>query len=63
MIELGGDVYLFGGQTNNVVPKKSIYKLGCSNELCEFFFVNKRLKIARSHPVAIPVPGDFCDCC
>ena len=64
MLEIQGDVFLFGGyDANDGVPlgyKSAIYQLSCSSGICSWATLNQALTVGRSHTVAIPVPDSFC---
>jgi hypothetical protein len=60
MLEIQGDVFLFGGEDDNG-KNSAIYQLGCSSGICQpWSTINQELKAARRHQVAIPVPDSFC---
>ena len=60
MLEIHGDVYIFGGRDSGYVYQSSIYQLSCSSELCSWSTLNQQLNVARVGPVAIPVQDNFC---
>ena len=60
MLEMHGDVYIFGGRYSIDNHKRSIYQLSCSSGLCRWSILNQQLKVARGYLVAIPVPDSFC---
>ena len=59
MLEIQGDVFLFGGEDDSG-KNSAIYQLGCSSGICSWTPINQELKYARRHLVAIPVPDSFC---
>ena len=59
MVEIHGDVFTFGGW-NNDGYNSAIYQFTCSSGICSWSTINQELKVARSRPVAIPVPDHFC---
>ena len=54
MLQIHGDAYIFGGSSGGY--NSAIYKLTCSSGICSWSTLNQELKVARSLPVAIPVP-------
>ena len=60
MLEIQGDVFLFGGEDSSYVYNSVIYQLSCSSGICSWATLNQGLKVARSYIVAIPVPDPFC---
>ena len=60
MLQIQGDVFVFGGKDQEDVDQTEIYKLSCYNEDCTWTTLNQTLKIKRSHLVAIAVPDSFC---
>jgi hypothetical protein len=64
MIEMQGDVFVFGGigsgQASIGVDAKTIYKLSCSSGICSWSTLSQALKFGKSLIVAIPVPDSFC---
>ena len=61
MLEIQGDVFLFGGEDETYSKNTAIYQLGCSSGICQpWSTINQELKTARRHLVAIPVPDSFC---
>ena len=63
MLEIQGDVFLFGGHGswNGVWEYNlAIYQLSCSSGICSWATLNQELKVGRKWTVAIPVPDSFC---
>ena len=65
MLEIKGDVFLFGGYVySNVVDtsryNSAIYQLSCSSGICSWATLNQGLKVAREGTLVIPVPDTFC---
>jgi hypothetical protein len=60
MLEIHGDVYLFGGEDNGYNHNSAIYQLTCSSGICSWSTLNQELKVAREGTVAISVPDNFC---
>ena len=65
MLEIKGDVFLFGGYVySNVVDtsryNSAIYQLSCSSGICSWATLNQVLAVGRYWTVAIPVPDYFC---
>ena len=61
MLEIQGDVFLFGGYGRGVDQVESaIYQLSCSSGLCSWSTLNQALKVARYDTAAIPIPDTFC---
>ena len=65
MLEIKGDVFLFGGYVySNVVDtsryNSAIYQLSCSSGICSWATLNQALTVGRYDTVAIPVPDSFC---
>jgi hypothetical protein len=60
MLEIQGDVFLFGGRDSGNVDSSAIYQIGCSSGICSWATLNQGLKVARQYTVAILVPDSFC---
>ena len=65
MLEIKGDVFLFGGYVySNVVDtsryNSAIYQLSCSSGICSWATLNQALKVGKRYTVAIPVPDSIC---
>ena len=60
MVEIHGDVFTFGGFSDDADLNSAIYKFTCSSGICSWSTVNQELKAARTNAVAIPVPDNFC---
>ena len=58
MLEIQGDVFLFGGADDYY--NSVIYQLSCSSGICSWATLNQGLKVPRYFTVAIPVPDSFC---
>ena len=59
MLEMQGDTYVIGGQSNSG-SESSIYQLSCSSGLCSWTILNQQLMVGRRYLVAIPVQDNFC---
>ena len=59
MVEIQGDVFLFGGAGSGGY-NSAIYQLSCSSSICSWATLNQALKVGRRYTVAIPVPDSFC---
>ena len=59
MLQINGDVFLFGG-TNDANVYSAIYQLSCSSGTCSWATLNQGLKVERSFSVGIPVPDSLC---
>ena len=59
MLELQGDIFLFGGYDGGFFSS-AIYQFSCSSGICSWVSLNQGLKVARQYTVAIPVPDSFC---
>ena len=60
MLEIQGDVFLFGGDDRSYVYNSVIYQLSCSSGICSWATLNQALTVRRYFTVAIPVPDYFC---
>ena len=60
MLEIQGDLFVFGGDASGDGYQSAIYKMSCSSAVCNWTTTNQELKIARSFLVAMPVPEYFC---
>ena len=63
MLEIQGDVFLFGGHGswNGVWEYNlAIYQLSCSSGIYSWATLNQALTVGRRYTVAIPVPDSFC---
>ena len=60
MLEMHGDVYVFGGLAGTYQYQSAIYQLSCSSGICSWTTLSQQLKVARSHQVAIPVQDNLC---
>ena len=60
IVEIQGDAFLFGGYLGGGNYNSAVYQLTCSSGICSWSTLNQELKVARSYPVAIPVPDNFC---
>ena len=67
MLEIQGDVFLFGGYGSLNHSSSSyygynlaIYQLSCSSGICSWATLNQALKVGRHTTVAILVPDTFC---
>ena len=63
MISIGYDLLVLGGTSDGGgVNSGKLYKLSCSNQVCNWETLSKELKISRHHLVAIALPDDFVEC-
>ena len=63
MLEIQGDVFIFGGGDGGVHQLESaIYQLSCSSGICSWATLNQELKVGRGLTVAIPIniTDSFC---
>ena len=60
MLEIQGDVFLFGGQFHGGGYNSAIYQLTCYSGICSWATLNQALTVGRGNLVAIPVPDPFC---
>ena len=60
MLEMHGDVYVFGGDGGDGPAQSAIYRLSCSSGTCSWSTLNQQLKVSRRGMVVIPVPDHFC---
>ena len=59
IVEIQGDVFLFGGFGSGSY-NSAIYQLSCSSGICSLATLNQALKLWRRNTVAITVPDSFC---
>ena len=59
MVEIQGDVFLFGGYSYSGY-NLAIYQLSCSSGICSWATLNQALTVGRYNTVAIPVPDSLC---
>ena len=59
MVEIQGDVFLFGGSGIDGY-NAAIYQLSCSSGIFSWATLNQALKVGREYTVVIPVPDSFC---
>ena len=60
MLEIHGDVFVFGGYLGYHEWQSAIYKLSCSSGICSWSTINAQLNFARECTVVIPVASSFC---
>ena len=61
MVELGENLYIIGGQTNDGSGvQNEIHQLSCFSGLCSWTTLTQQLKVAREFLVAIPTDDTFC---
>ena len=61
MLEIQGDLFVFGGYSSNGWNVQSeIHKMSCSSGVCSWTTINQELKVARRWTVAMSVPDYFC---
>ena len=59
MLEIQGDVFVFGGEVFDGWKRDLIYQLSCSSGICSWSKLNQEL-LVRGLFVAIPVPDYLC---
>ena len=59
MVELGENLYIFGGTTGSFYEKE-IHKLTCVAGSCSWTTLTQKLKVGRRSAVVIPVMDYFC---
>ena len=60
MLEIHGDIYVFGGKADSGDLQSAIYKLSCLNTQCSWENIGQSLKEATKNPIAIHVPDSLC---
>ena len=60
MLEIQGDLFVFGGWDENLNEQLAVHKMSCSSEVCSWTTINQELKVARELLVAMSVPDHFC---
>ena len=60
MLEIQGDLFVFGGSDENWNMQSAVHKMSCSSEVCSWTTINQELKVARDLLVAMSVPNYFC---
>ena len=60
LLEIRGDVFLFGGKDNFGSNNLAVYQLACSSMICSWSTINQALKVERYSAVVIPVSDTFC---
>ena len=60
MLEIQGDLFVFGGSDENWNMQSAVHKMSCSSEVCSWTTINQELKVARESLVAMSVPDYFC---
>ena len=61
MVELGENLYIIGGQTNDGSGvQNEIHQLSCFSGLCSWTTLIQQLKVPRGSLVAIPIDDTFC---
>ena len=63
MVETNGDLYLFGGDSNDYLGKTGIYKLSCASRECKWSAMNQALTIPRVYPIAIKISDNVQTTC
>ena len=51
MVEIHGDVFTFGGFSDDADLNSAIYKFTCSSGICSWSTINQELKFARTNAV------------
>ena len=60
MVEVGGNIYIIGGEHSDGSYHKKIRKLTCVSGTCSWTTLTQKLKVGRTGAVAIPVMDSFC---
>ena len=60
MLEIQGDLFVFGGSDENWNMQSAVHKMSCSSEVCSWTTINQELNVARNSLVAMTVPDYFC---
>ena len=62
MLEIQGDLFVFGGYSYDYPSgyQSAIRKMSCLSGVCSWTTINQELKVARQYLVAISVPDYFC---
>ena len=60
MLEIQGDLFVFGGLDEPNSRQTAIHKLECSSNNCSWSTINQQMKTDRRDVVAIVVPNWFC---
>ena len=59
MLEIHGDLFVFGGKSDDG-EQAAIHKLECSSNNCSWSTINQQMQAAKRDLVAIAVPNWFC---
>ena len=59
MVELGENLYIFGGTTGSFYEKE-IHKLTCVAGSCSWTTLTQKLNVGRRSAVVVPVMDHFC---
>ena len=63
MISIGYDLLVLGGTNyGGGVNNGKLYKLSCSNQVCNWETLSNELQIPRHFHTAIVLPDDFVEC-
>ena len=63
MISIGYDLLVLGGTPDGGGSNSGkLYKLSCSNQVCNWETLSKELQIPRYQLTAIALPDDFVEC-
>ena len=60
MVEIQGDLFVFGGLDKPNSRQTAIHKLECSSNNCSWSTINQQMQAAKRDVVAIAVPNWFC---
>ena len=62
MVRVGYDIIVIGGKTENKIYSGSLFKLTCTEHICDWKNLTQELKTPREYFVAVAVPDDFVQC-
>ena len=66
MVSVGFDLIAIGGAESifliNSKVSPDLFKLSCTNNICQWETLHQKLKLPRCRFVAIPVPDHFINC-
>ena len=61
LISLTDSVYAIGGH-DGTGPRKSLFKMSCESNACEWTKMTQELQVARSLSVAMLIPNELAKC-
>ena len=62
MVRVGFDIIVLGGSSNKDVYDPKLFKLSCTNDICQWETLAQKLQTPRRFFVAIPIQDDFVKC-